>query len=213
MGNSRQQQPKAPQKSWWHWELLSWDQGARPESLLPQERGRKGSTVTESQACYCHPYCRDRKGEDRNAVAGWGPPFTPSSKHCPGSLCSCASHCSHEHQAWQSPGTVWTMLTHILWLLGMVMSRARRWTRWSLWAPSNSACSVTLWFSEPCFPGLMLCVAVTAWSPVLVLVVPSTHPVWGACGRVHFPGELGDCTCNTSALGDKTLSSLCRRLC
>lgn len=64
--------------------------------LLPQERGRKGSTVAENQACYHCLYCRDRKGEDRSAVAGWGPPFTPNSNRCPGYLFSPAGHCRCE---------------------------------------------------------------------------------------------------------------------
>lgn len=96
MGNSRQSQQKAPQKSWRHWTLPSWGQGARAGLLLPQERGRKGSTVTENQACYHCLCCRDRKGEDRSAVAGWGSPFTPDSNCCPGYLRSSAGHCSCE---------------------------------------------------------------------------------------------------------------------
>lgn len=37
-------------------------------------------------------------------------------------------------------------LGHLVWLLDMVLCRTRRWTPWSLWAPSNSTYSVILWF-------------------------------------------------------------------
>ena len=49
------------------------------------------------------------------------------------------------HWACQSSGSVWTTFKHMVWFL---CGRARSWTQWSLWFPSNSGYSVVLWFCD-----------------------------------------------------------------